>query len=57
MNKSQAGPPHIWWTLRIGEFDLARWSHSSLGYLSPEQFEAARRVGWYVCVSTESGEV
>jgi len=57
MNKNQAGPPQIWWTLRIGEFDLARWSHSSLGYLSPEQFEAARRVGWYVCVSTENGEI
>ena len=32
-------------------------SHSSLGYLSPEQFEAARRAGSYDCVSTESGEV
>ena len=32
-------------------------SHSSLGYLSPEAFEAARRVGLYDCVSTESGEV
>jgi putative transposase len=39
-------------------------SHSSLavsccliGSLSPEQFEAARRVGSYDCVSTESGEV
>ena len=31
-------------------------SHSSLGSLSPEQFEAARRVGSYDCVSTESGE-
>ncbi len=39
-------------------------SHSSLavsccliGSLSPEQFEAVRRVGSYDCVSTESGEV
>ena len=32
-------------------------SHSSLGYLGPEAFEAARRVGSYECVSTESGEV
>ena len=32
-------------------------SHSSLGYLSPEQFETARRVGSYDCVSTEGGEV
>ena len=39
-------------------------SHSSLavsccliGSLGPEQFEAARRVGSYDCVSTESGEV
>ena len=30
---------------------------SSLGSLSPEQFEAVRRVGSYECVSTESGEV
>ena len=28
----------------------------SHGSLSPEQFEAARRVGSYDCVSTESGE-
>ena len=32
-------------------------SHSSLGYLSPEAFEAARRVGSYKCVSTKSGEI
>ena len=32
-------------------------SHGSLSYLSPEQFEAARRVGSYDCVSTESGQV
>ncbi len=29
----------------------------SHGYLSPEQFEAAKRVGSYECVSTESGRV
>ena len=32
-------------------------SHSSLGSLSPEQFEAARRVGSCDCVSTEGGGV
>ena len=32
-------------------------SHSSLSYLSPEQCEAASRVGSIFCVSTESGEV
>jgi hypothetical protein len=32
-------------------------SHSSLGYLRPEQFEVASRVGKYDCVSTESVEV
>ena len=32
-------------------------SHNSLGYLSPEQFEVARRVGSYDCVPNESGEV
>ena len=51
---SFVSPPSILFLLKACQ--RAR-SHSSLGSLSPEQFEAARRFGSHYCVSTESGEV
>jgi len=51
MNKTQAGPPQIWWTLRIGEFGIsAKGRTADLVTFAPN---SSRRpgelVGMFVC--------